>query len=182
MKIKKILLIIFASVNIAYSRVDVVICTDFGAADPDDLIAIIALLGMKKNNDPLIKGLHFTYILEHFSPVKKAKAFRAITGFHNVYSGIGIPEDTPKNVALKMMPMFPFDKFGMHVSEQYKNTVSKRWFPKHLIAYEEIYGIKELNKMTPKGNGVDEITRLAKIHTPENPLHIIALSPLLTLA
>lgn len=161
------------------NKQDIVVITDIGAVDPDDVLAICLLSTILNIT---VKG----FITTHIYPTEKAKILKTVIGKMGfdapVYVGNG-PEYSlnhnvmDRNKFLKDNALFPAI-FGYPASV-YDPLSEKQWFPNFMKGYTDIFGSDVLDaakiETTPGHTFLEE---LLKQYSPENKLMIFVLSPM----
>lgn len=149
--------------------IDYIIDTDIGG-DIDDVIALI--IAIKSDNKPL------AITTTHIEPLEKAKIAKLILtdmGYANipVYAGKGVTRGDSYEMFIQLNSLWP-PFYG------YPNPLpgQKKWYEKQALAYKEEYGATFDQMIIEKELAAEFIVRIAKEHTPDSPLIIIALGPL----
>ena len=162
--------------------IDLVIITDVGAVDPDDVFSLILLPTLENIN---VKGV----IASHFYIRQKAHLAKLILtelGKKNipVYPGVAIDmksnfDEKDRENFISNNELFP-TLFGYpkHICK-----TERPWFPNFLKGYEDNYGsLTKDDYKVEKITGVEFLTNLLKNYSPHNKLVVACLSPMHDLA
>ena len=165
---------------------DIILITDPGSADIDDIFAILLLISYENIR---IRGI----IATHHYAEQRAKIIKLILSEHNrndipVYVG----HDTQNGSAdfLKENSLFP-KKFGIPYSYQEwndsfgssgslkKNEFSeKQWFPKFTQAYYRFYEEDEITKQQVNSNSDEFLISTLKEYSKNNKITVICIAPM----
>jgi inosine-uridine nucleoside N-ribohydrolase len=159
---------------------DLVIITDLGSVDPDDVFSLVMLSSFDNIN---IKGI----IASHFYSHRRAQLASLLLqefGKKNipVYAGIGINEkddytEGDRVAFFKANELFPpLFGFPKHICKDGE----KEWFPNFMKGYTEHYHLNDY-KFEEK-SGILFLTEELKKYSPDNKLIVVCLSPMHDLA
>lgn len=158
---------------------DIVIITDLGSVDPDDIFSL--LLSSKLDNIN-IKGI----IATHHFPEKRAKLVKLMFNELNkkdikVYKGNGIPwtikyDESSYQKFHSENSKFP-DFFGYPIGATLEGQ--RVWFPNFMRAYNEEYGTKCINNIKIEDmTGHEFLLKILGNYSPDNKLIVICLAPM----
>lgn len=160
---------------------DIVLITDIGAVDPDDIFALQLILTFLPDSEFNLVAV----ITTHHYPEKKAQIAKLLlTEFGipeiPVYIGCGTPYSDEFNEEHRKAffadnQLFP-RIFG------YPKSVRKDdeplWFENFAKAYVDSYGQDNLDKLETFPNGHEFLVNELSKHSKENPLGVISIAPL----
>lgn len=163
---------------------DIVVITDPGSVDPDDIFALILLTTFPKESNNII-GV----VATHFYSDRRAKLAKLILSEIGrpdikVYVGNGIKYSTEwsqedHNKFLKENELFP-KLFGYPINVK---STEKEWFPNFMKGYYDIYGSEYLDNLNIEDKkGHDFLIEELRKHSQLNKLTVISLSPMHDLA
>lgn len=169
------------------SPVPVVVITDPGSVDPDDILAISTLLSFPPEKVQIL-GI----VATHFFTEKRAKLVKLLC------RELGRPDipvfqsnavDYGRVPFNQTNPLWPHSIFGnpKGLPQHPGGSVTKEWFPDFARSYEEHLGTDLLSDSLslPLEQGEDSTTFLERVlskHSPEQRLKVVCLGPLHDLA
>lgn len=166
---------------------DLILITDPGSVDPDDILTLPLLISL----------LHIYNIIgvitTHHYPEKRALLTKLILsefGYQDipVYIGEGIPFKKKLDVMDREKWLYEnklFPKIFGYPSGVYNDNITsdeKYWFPNFMKAYEESYDIdylKLLNNKIEKERGWEQLVKLLSSgkYSPDNKLLVVEIGP-----
>lgn len=163
---------------------DIVIITDIGSVDPDDVLSLLLSLSLaQQNKDINIIGI----IATHHYPTKRAQLVKLILtelkSDIKVYIGHGVEygefNQINRNQFIednKLFPTFFGYPKGVYLTE-------KEWFPQFMKGYYDNYDSNIIDSLQiEKESGHIFLTNLLKNYSSENKLKVICLGPMHDLA
>jgi len=169
----------------ASSKKDIVIITDVGSVDIDDVLTLCMLPKMPNLN---VIGI----IACHFYCRERAKIIKLILGEIGlghvpVYVGHGIGYsdvyvESHRKQFLADNDLFP-KVFGLPGGVYDEGLGEKQWFPNFMKAYHEIYGKEFMDKMPIESkSGSDFLVETLSKYSASNRLTIVSIGPMHDLA
>lgn len=163
---------------------DIVLITDPGSVDPDDIFSIIILSLLKNIN---IRGV----IATHHYPLMRARLTKLLLTELGrvdipVYQGNGVlyltnlsdvddekkKSDKFRKENSKFPPFFGLPK-GVKFPEE------KQWFPNFMKGFIDEYGEKYLESLNiEEESGSNFLSKLLKTYSPENKLLVVCIAPM----
>lgn len=169
--------LLFSSLMISTSLAQrIVVLTDCGAVDPDDFIAAVTIYQACVPT----QRHELSFVTEHVEPHRKRDALEALLGDVDVYVGEGYSRGDAPETYQTLTPAFPFHLFGSIIQPAEAKARQKVWHPKHLEAFQEL--VDQVPLKRSKQNGVEHLIAQAAQCTPKDPLIVMSLAPMLTLA
>lgn len=154
---------------------DIILITDPGSADIDDIFAILLLIS---NKNIKIRGI----IATHHYAEQRAKIIKLILSEYDrndipVYVG----HDTLNNGSADFFEennLFP-KKFGHpHAHQEQNDPSEKQWFPQFTQAYYRFYEEAEITGQQVYSNGSEFLISTLKEYSENNKITVVCIAPM----